>query len=94
MKRVMQRRITALAWCGIFILCLSVCFQLLGVPGTLFNVADSEDDFQASVMTGYSLATTAISFLPMLTPFFVVSENPLGRAFLWSNAVFHPPLDV
>ena len=90
----MQRRITALAWCGIFILCLSVCFQLLGVPGTLFNVADSEDDFQASVMTGYSLATTAISFLPMLTPFFVVSEHPLGRAFLWSDAVIHPPLYV
>jgi hypothetical protein len=88
----MQKRITILAWCGIFILCLAVCFQLLGVPGTLLNVTDSEDDFQASVMMGYSIVTATVSFLPRLTSFSASPENPSDNAFLWSKVPFHPPL--
>lgn len=84
----------ALAWCGILILCLAVCFQLLGAPGTLFNVADAEDDFQASVMMGYSIGTATVSFLPPLTSFFVFPENLSLCALLWSDVPFHPPLAV
>jgi hypothetical protein len=88
----MQKRITALSWCGIFILCLAVCFQLLGVPGTLLNFADSEDDFQASVMTGYSITTAPVSFLPRLTTLLAISNNHSINAFLSPDVPFHPPL--
>jgi hypothetical protein len=87
----MEKRVIAISWCGIFILCLAVCFQLLGVPGTLLNFADSEDDFQASVMTGYSITTAAACFMPRLTIRFAFSENPSVNAFLWPSVPFHPP---
>ena len=90
----MQRHLTAVSWCGIFILCLSVCFQLLGVPGTMFNVADSEDDFQASITGGYTITTAPVSFLPRLTSFSALSENPSVSAFLGSDIPFHPPLFI
>ena len=88
----MLRRKTALAWCSVVILSLSVCLQLLGVPGTLFNVSDSEDDFQASVMTGYSIITGTVSQFISTLSFLGFADIASLRVFSPSHTFFHPPI--
>lgn len=89
-----KRHITSLSWCGIFVLCLAICFQLLGVPGTLFNFADSEDDFQASVMLGYTIIAAAVSLLPWLKSLFGSIEITVMYHFVPTYTMFHPPVSL
>ena len=83
-----------LAWCGILVLCIAVGFQLLGVAGTLLNIFDSEDDYQASVMTGYTIPTAAAALLGGPISVTAVFKTPLASAFLGSEMPFHPPLFI
>jgi hypothetical protein len=83
---------TCFSWGGILILCLAICFQLLGVPGTLLNCADSEDDFQASVMIGYTIGSVPGSLLPFLISCLASPRPTSLHALLSSHSVFHPPL--
>jgi hypothetical protein len=92
MTAVMQRHLTSVSWCGILILCLAICFQLLGVPGTLFNVIDSEDDFQSSVAVGYTIASGIASMVLFLKCVRAFTDPPSARALLRSSSLFHPPL--
>lgn len=92
MPAILKKHITSLSWCGIVILCLAVCFQLLGVPGTLFNFADSQDNLQASVLLGYTIVTGTANFRPWLISFFASTVTPPVYAFTLSFTLFHPPL--
>ena len=92
MTRVVHRRISATCWCGILALCLAIFFQLLGVPGTMFNVFDSQDNFQASVMLGFTIASGTVSLLTWLTSSSASTESPSLHHCLRSNRFFHPPL--
>jgi hypothetical protein len=92
MTALMRRHIKIISWCGVLVLCLSVCVQLLGVSGTLLYFADSEDDFQTSVMVGFTIVSGSVTFLPWLTCGYVSAQNPSITAFLWSKTLFHPPL--
>lgn len=94
MAAIAKRHITSISWCGILILCLAICCQLLGAPGTLFTFADSEDDFQASVILGYTITSGTSSFLPWLTSFSAFTEMTPLRVFLQSYTLFHPPIFV
>ena len=89
-----RRLISSASWCGVLILCFAICFQLLGAPGTLFNFADSEDDFQASVMLGYTIASGTVSVLPRPASTRASIEIPSTHTFLASYTLFHPPLFV
>ena len=84
--------ISSLSLCGVCILCIAVCFQLLGVPGSLLEFADFEDEFQASIMTGFTITAGVVSLLPGLICSFTVSDHPSVSAFLASDIPFHPPL--
>jgi hypothetical protein len=56
--------------------------------------ADSEDDFQTSVMVGYTI-TSALSFsLPWLTSFFDFTEIASVPVILRLYSFFHPPLFI
>ena len=92
MATVIRKHLLFLSWGGILILCLAVCLQMLGVPGTLFSFVDFEDDFQASVITGYTITSGSVSFSPYLTPVFTFVDNSRLNDFLSSDALFHPPL--
>jgi hypothetical protein len=82
------------SWCGILILCFVICFQLLGAPGTLLGFADSEDDFQTSVMVGYTITSAPSFSLPWLTSFFGFTELASVPVFLRLYSFFHPPLFI
>jgi hypothetical protein len=92
MTAILKTHISCLSWCGILLLCLAICFQLLGAPGTLLDFADSEDDFQASVMIGYTIASGAFSPLSYLISDFAVTEASSIHPFIPAFALFHPPL--
>ena len=94
MSAILKTHINCLSWCGILLLCLTICFQLLGAPGTLFDSADSEDNFQASVMFGYTITSDMPVFLPLLTSFFGFTEIAPGPVLLRLYNFFHPPLFV
>ena len=92
MIALMQRHVASASCCGIFILTLAVCFQLLGVPGTLLNFVDFEDACQASITVGYTVTSSSVSLFPYLTRVFASDDNTTVNAFLCSDALFHPPL--
>jgi hypothetical protein len=92
MTDLLHRHISASSWCGILVLCLAICFQLLGVPGTMFNVIDSQDHFQASVMLGLTMVSGTASLLFWLTFCSASGDNSLLHSFLRPYAFFHPPL--
>lgn len=92
MTGVLHRHISASCWCGILVLCLAIFLQFLGVPGTMFNVIDSQDDFQASVMLGFTIASGTASLLTWLTSGSASTESPFIHLFLRSYTFFHPPL--
>ena len=92
MSVMIKNHVHAVSWCGIVILCVAIFFQLLGAPGTLFDVADSEDDFQASVMFGYTITSNTPVFLPWATSFFGFTEIASVSLFLRLYKFFHPPL--
>jgi hypothetical protein len=91
---MLTRHVTSLTWCGILILCLAICIQLLGAPGTLFDFADSDDDFQASVVSGYTVTSGTTSCVPSLRSFFGFTEMASIPVFLRPYNFFHPPLSV
>ena len=92
MTQVLRKHISVSSWFGILVLCLAVCVQLLGVPGTIFNVMDAQDNFQASVMLGFTIASGTASMLPWLTSSSAFAENPSIRLYVGSDDLFHPPL--
>jgi hypothetical protein len=94
MSAVLKTHIRPLSWGGILLLCLAICFQLLGAPGTLFDFADSEDDFQASVMVGYTITSDTPVFFPSLTSFVGFTKNASTPMLLRLYNFFHPPLFV
>ncbi len=91
---MLETHISWLSWYGILLLCLAICFQLLGAPGTLFDFADSEDDFQASVMFGYTITSNNPVFLPLLTSFVGFNNIASVPVLLRLYNFFHPPLFV
>ena len=94
MTALVRRHVSFLSWCGVLILCLAICTQLLGAPGTLFDFADSQDDFQASVMSGYTITSVTTSALPSLRSFFGFTEMTSIPVFIQPYNFFHPPLFV
>ena len=94
MTEILETHISWFSWCGILLLCLAICFQLLGAPGTLFDFADSEDDFQASVMQGYTITSDTPVFLPSLKSFVGFTKIASLPVLLWIYNFFHPPLFV
>lgn len=92
MTGVLHRHISASCWWGILVLCLAIFFQLLGVPGTMFNVIDSQDDFQASVMLGFTIASGTASLLTWLISCAASTESLSIHPLLRSYTFFHPPL--
>ncbi|HSA77447.1 MAG TPA: hypothetical protein VLG72_01130, partial [Nitrospirota bacterium] len=66
MTAIVRKQGRCLWWCGILMLCLAICFQLLGSTGTLFDFNDAEDAFQASVLVGYTITSSVSSWVPWL----------------------------
>lgn len=79
---------------SIVILCLAICFQLLGTPGTLFDLADSEDDFQASIMVGHTMTSNTPSYFLRVTTFSGFTEIASVPECLRVHNFFHPPLFI
>ena len=94
MSAIFKTHISCLSWCGILLLCLAICFQLLGAPGTLFDFTDSEDDFQASVMFGYTITSDTPVIFPSLTSFVGFTKIVSVPVLLRLYNFFHPPLFV
>ena len=92
MTAVMQRHVASISWWGISILCVAVCIQLLGVPGTLFDITDSEDDFRTSVTTGYSITTSPLSPFASLMSFVGFRDIASLQISSPFYNFFHPPL--
>ena len=80
--------------CWLVVLCLSVAvvLQLLGVPGTLLDFADSQDTYQTSVIIGYTIVSTA-SLMSRLS---VLGLTRIGeatiQALLRADVLFRPPV--
>jgi hypothetical protein len=94
MTAILKSHISLLSWCGILLLCLAICLQLLGAPGTLFNFADSQDDFQASVMVGYTITSDQPVFLLTLKSSVGFTKITSVPVLLRLYNFFHPPLFV
>jgi len=79
----------------ILLLCLAVCFQMPGVPGSMFDYADSDDDaFQASVILGCTITSSSSFLQPRLTCSFGSTDTPLSFDYLRTYVLFHPPLSL
>lgn len=86
--------ITSASWVAILVVCISICFQLLGVPGTMLDLGESEDDFQTSIMVGYTITSNMAPLLLSLTSFLVSIDNMWLPPLSLSLSIYHPPLFV
>ena len=75
-----------------FLLCITVCIQVLGAPGTLFDFTDTDDVFHATVLTGYAIASAASAVGPALVSSVIASQTACLLALLRADVLFHPPL--
>jgi hypothetical protein len=76
----------------IVMLCLSVAIQMLGVPISFFHLDDLLDLVESSVLEGFSLASSLVSWNPLSQSSPVnVCTLPMYR-FTTGSDVFHPPL--
>lgn len=92
MSVISQKHMKFASYFGILILCLAVCIQLLGVQGTLLNFVDSEDDFQASVMIGYTITSGRVSLLPYLPRLVALPHKTKLNVTVFADTLFHPPV--
>ena len=76
----------------ILLLCLGVCFQMPGVPGSMFDYADSDDDvFHASILLGCAITSSSSILQPWLTCSSGSIDTPLSFDYLRAYVLFHPP---
>jgi hypothetical protein len=83
----------AISW-TVALLCIAVCFQVLGVPWTLFDFTDSDDVFRLSVMAGFALVSCPAWLSPWLLSSFATLERALIADSLQPFSLFHPPLSI
>ncbi len=75
-----------------FCLCLCVMAQMLGVPATLLNPADSSDLLGSTVLEGFSvIPPTPELFLPTISVA-ISGFLPPVLAFVIAATLFHPPV--
>lgn len=76
----------------VFCPCLCVMAQMLGVPTTLLNPADSSDLLGSTVLEGFSvIPPTPELFLPTISVA-ISGFLPPVLAFVIAATLFHPPV--
>lgn len=76
----------------VIFLCVCVIMQMLGVPVTLFNLADVSDTRAASVLEGYSVPPTLPELALSPESVLVTELHPPVYARILASALFHPPV--
>ena len=77
----------------VLLLCVSICVQMPGIAGTLFDFSvDTTDVFQSSVITGYTITSNPSLLVPALTSKTKFIEPPIRYVFVSLDAPFHPPM--
>ena len=77
----------------VLLLCVSICVQMPGIAGTLFDFnIDTTDVFQSAVITGYTITSNPSLLLPGLTSKMKFIELPISYVFVSLDAPFHPPM--
>ena len=75
----------------ISILCLSITFQILGVPFSFGNLGGASDLIEASHLEGFSLISIS-GWTPILERLLSFSAARSRYHYSSADAIFHPPL--
>lgn len=76
----------------VLLLCVSICVQMPGIAGTLFDFnIDTTDVFQSAVITGYTITSSPSLLLPTLNSEMKLIDLPAIYFFVSSDGPFHPP---
>lgn len=76
----------------VIFLCVCVIVQMLGVPVTLFNLANAPDTLTASVLEGYAVPPTLPELALSPESVLVTELHPPVYARIFASALFHPPV--
>jgi hypothetical protein len=74
------------------LLCLCVTMQILGVPVSFWDMNETEDLVESSLLEGFSLPSTAPELSVSRYRKFYSPSPPLKYDILLAQSLFHPPL--
>jgi hypothetical protein len=74
------------------LLCFCVTMQILGVPISFWDMNESEDLVESSLLEGFSLPSLGIAISVSLHRSLYSPSPPLEHDILLAQSLFHPPL--
>jgi hypothetical protein len=76
------------------VICVSVVFQILGVPLSFGNLGGASDLIEASQLEGFSLISTFCGPTPIVRILISLPSGQWTYHCLSTKSIFHPPLPV
>ena len=74
------------------LLCFSVVMQILGVPCSFWDMNETGDLVETSLLEGFSLPSYETPFSVFLHESFYAPSPPLKHEILLVRTLFHPPV--
>ena len=76
----------------VILLCLTVVFQMLGVPATLLDAGGTFESGESSVLEGWSIHSSQPDLIPAAGSILLAEPQRSVRVPILAGALFRPPL--
>ena len=76
----------------LIVLCLTVVFQMLGVPAPLLDAGGTFEIGESSVMEGWSIHSSQLEVIPVTGSTVLAEPQHSVRVPILAGALFRPPL--
>ena len=76
----------------LILLCLTVVFQMLGVPATLLDAGGTVELGESSVLEGWSIRSSQPDVIPATGSILLAEAQRSVRVPILAGALFRPPL--
>lgn len=76
----------------LIVLCLTVVFQMLGVPATLLDAGGTFELGESSVLEGWSIRSSQPDVIPATGSILLAEAERSVRVPILAGALFRPPL--